>query len=152
MIFRFVLNSEQYGALILPNEPVGWKDIELMLKRSLEYHGVFYEAMAPIDFKCGSGKEYIDKAFDELGPDAIVSLTIYVSCSTGGQSVESPDYSIDYSDDYGSMVSGSAAPIFESIFEGVLEFKNYSKTSESTSVSLVQSDFISNVLYHFYYA
>lgn len=149
MIFRFVLNSEEYGAFVLPNEPVGWKDIELILKRSLEYHGIFYEAMASLEFKCGSGKEYIDTAYDELGPDAVINITIYVSCVTGSGSVESPDYSIDYSDDYGSMATGSGAPVFETLFEGVLEFKNYSKTSESTTVSLIQTDFLQNIMNRF---
>lgn len=149
MRFRFTLNSEAQGSLTLQRDPKGWKDIEVMLKRSLEYHGIFYEAMAQLEFTCRSGKEFIDKEIEERGIDAVVNILIQVSCQTGSGSVEALDYSIDYSDDYGSLVQGSGAPIFETLFEGVLNLSNYSQTSETTTVDLIQSDFVQKVINRF---
>lgn len=146
MIFRFTLNSEQYGALILEEEPDGWKDIEIILKRSLEYHGIFNEAMAQLEFTCRAGKEYLDTALEELDIDAVVNITIQISCSTRSGSIEAPDYSIDYSDDYGSMAQGSGAPVFETLFEGVVDFSNYAKTRNFTLVNLIPSDFIQKII------
>jgi hypothetical protein len=146
MRFRFTLNSTEYGALVLTEEPRGWNDIEIILKRSLEYHGIFNEAMAQLDFTCRSGKEYIDTALDELGIDAVINITIQVSCATGTGSVEAPDYTIDYSDDYGSMAQGSGVPVFETLFEGVIDLSNYSKDRNFTLVNLIPSDFIQKVI------
>jgi hypothetical protein len=146
MRFRFVLNSEPYGALVLQREPDGWKDIELVLKRSLEYHGIFNEAMAQLTFTCSSGKEYIDTAIEELGVDAEISILIQLSCSTGSGNIEAPDYSIDYSDDYGSMAAGSGVPIFETLYEGVLNLESYSQTRNFTITDIIQSDFVQKII------
>lgn len=149
MQFKVVLNSAEKGALQLPYEPNGWKDMEAVLKRSLEYHGIFYEFMVQFEFKCGSGKEYIDSGYDQYGVDWVCSIQILASCQAGAGSVESPDYTIDYSDDYGSLKSGSGIPIYETFFEGTLKLDNYSKTSESTFCDLIQSDFVQKVLNRF---
>lgn len=149
MIFRFTLNSETYGALVLERDPAGWKDIEIAFKRSLEYHGVFYEAMAQLEFTCKAGKEYIDRAIEEEGVDSVIEIKIQIACNSVTGSTEAPDYSIDYSDDYGSLISGSGAPIFETLFEGVLNLSNYKQTNNITTVDLVQSDFVQKVLNRF---
>jgi hypothetical protein len=146
MRFRFVLNSDTYGSLVLQREPDGWKDIELILKRSLEYHGIFNEAMAQLTFTCNAGKEYIDRAIEEIGVDAEISILIQMSCASGTGSVEAPDYSIDYSDDYGSMVAGSGAPIFETLYEGILNLENYSQTKNFTITDIIQSDFVQKII------
>lgn len=146
MIFRITLNSTEKGAFILPYDPVGWKNIEAVLKRSPQYHGIFYELMAQFEFKCSSGKEYIDDGIFLYGIDWVCSIKIEISCSQGGGSAESLDYSIDYSDDYGSMISGSTAPVFETLFEGTLRLDTYAQTDESTFVDLIQSDFVQKVI------
>lgn len=144
MIFRFVLNSEQSGTLILPHDPKGWDETEISITRGLQYHGFFYDRNFPLEFACGSGKEYIDSAYEAYGVDVVINITISISCSGGSGNVDSPDYTIDYSDDYGSMIAGSAAQ-FETIFEGVLDMKSYYKTQEKTSVGLINSDFFTKV-------
>ncbi len=149
MIFKFVLNNEIYGSLILENDPEGWRNIECILKRSLEYHGIFYEVVAQLDFRCGSGKEYIDRIILEQGIDAVIGIVIYMSCSQSSGVISAPDYSIDYSDDYGSNITGEGVPIFETLFEGVLNLSNYTQTSESTTVDLIQSDFIQKIINRF---
>lgn len=149
MIFRFTLNSDQYGAYVLPEEPDGWKDIEILFKRSLQYHGIFNEAMAQLNFTCRAGKEYIDRALEEQGVDCVINILIQMSCVTGHGGVEAPDYSIDYSDDYGSMAQGSGSPIFETLYEGVLDLSSYVQERNYTTVSLIQSDFVQKVLNRF---
>jgi hypothetical protein len=149
MRFRFTLNSTEYGALVLEEEPDGWKDIEIVFKRSLTYHGIFNEAMAQLEFTCRAGKEYIDKAYEELGVDAVINITIQISCATGTGSVESPDYSIDYSDDYGSMAQGTGAPIFETLYEGVIDLSRYKRSRNFALVNLIPSDFTQTVINRF---
>jgi hypothetical protein len=146
MRFRFILNSEPYGVLVLKREPDGWKDVEFLFKRSLEYHGIFNEAMAQLAFTCSSGKEYIDKAIREYGVDAQVFLTIQISCTTASESQNAPDYSVDYSDDYGSTLNDSSLPLFETLYEGVLNLENYSQTRNSTVTDIIQSDFIQKII------
>ena len=150
MRFRFVLNNDVYGSMVLQEEPKGWREIEVMLKRSLEYHGIFYEAMAQLEFKCKSGKEYIDTIIEEIGIDAVIDITISVACSTGYiGGGDAPDYSIDYSDDYGSNAESSNALNFETLFEGVINLSNYRQTSEGTTVDLIQTDFIQKIINRF---
>lgn len=149
MIFKVVLNSAEKGSLILPFEPNGWKDMEAVLKRSLEYHGIFYQFVSQLEFKCGSGKEYIDSGYDQYGVDWVCSIEISIACNSSTGAVISPDYSDDYSDDYGSLISGSNAPIFETLFQGTLQIDTYSKTSESTFCDLIQSDFVQKVINRF---
>lgn len=149
MIFKIVLNSAEKGALILARDPDGWKNMEAILKRSLEYHGIFYEFMAQFEFKCGAGKEYIDSGYDVYGIDWVCYVTISIACNSSTGAAISADYSDDYSDDYGSLIPGSNAPIFETLFEGTLKFDTYSKTDESTFCDLVQSDFVQKVINRF---
>lgn len=144
MIFRFVLDSEQAGSFILPRDPKGWDETEISIRRGLEYHGFFYDRNFPLEFQCGSGKEYIDNAYETYGVDVIIRITISISCSARTGNVDAPDYSIDYSDDYGSLVAGGAGG-FESVFEGILDMKSYTRTQEKTSVGLINSDFFTKV-------
>lgn len=146
MIFRFTLSSEYSGSLTLPKDPKGWKDMEVVLKRGLEYHGIFYQTMIQLEFSCGSGKEYIDAIYEQYGVDAVINILIEISCSGGTGQVSANDYSDDYSDDYGSLVGGTNAPNFEELYEGVLDLGKYNRTSRATFVDLLQSDFIQKIV------
>jgi hypothetical protein len=149
MIFRFTLSHETLGSAILSQDPQGWKDMETIVKRGLEYHGTFYQTMVQLEFACGSGKEFIDEVYDTYGVDAVINILIEISCRGSSGAVYSNDYSDDYSDDYGSQTQSSGSSIFTTFYEGTLDLSKYNKTSRSTFVDILQSDFIQKVLNRF---
>jgi hypothetical protein len=149
MIFRFSLSNEDKGTLILRKDPQGWKDLEVIVKRGLQYHGIFYETMIQLEFSCGSGKEFIDEIYEEYGVDAIINIKIEISCTGSGGSDISEDYSDDYSDEYGSMSDTAGVILFETFYEGVLDLGKYNRTERSTFVDILQSDFIQKVINRF---
>jgi len=149
MIFRFTLSHEIEGSLILQKDPQGWKDLEAILKRGIEYHGTFYETMVQLEFACGSGKEFIDNIYDTYGVDAVINILIEISCTGSGGTDISEDYSDDYSDEYGSKIDLPGTILFEEFYEGVLDLSKYNKTSRSTFADILQSDFIQKVINRF---
>jgi len=149
MIFRFTLSHEIEGTLILQKDPQGWKDLEAILKRGIEYHGTFYETMVQLEFACGSGKEFIDKIYDTYGVDAVINILIEISCTGSGGTDISEDYSDDYSDEYGSKIDLPGTILFETFYEGVLDLSKYNKFSRSTFSDILQSDFIQKVINRF---
>jgi len=149
MRFRYTLSSTYSGSLVLTKDPKGWESMETIIKRGAQYHGTFYETMVQLQFTCGAGKEYIDNIYEAYGVDALVNILIEINCGGGVGSIDAPDYSDDYSDDYGSIITGSGAAVYETFFEGTLDFSKYNKTTRSTFVDLLQSDFIQKTINRF---
>lgn len=149
MRFRYTLSSTYSGSLVLTKDPKGWESMETIIKRGTQYHGTFYETMVQLQFTCGAGKEYIDDIYETYGVDALVNILIEINCGGGLGNIDAPDYSNDYSDDYGSTISGSGAAVYQTFFEGTLDFSKYNKTTRSTFVDLLQSDFIQKTINRF---
>lgn len=143
MRFRFSLHNEILGSDTLEKNPQGWETMEVLIKRGLETHGIFYEQGVNLKFFCnGGGKEFIDKVRDEQGIDGIINILIEIACDCedGG---EAPDYSIDYSDDYGSKEQGDC--VYEDFYNGIIEMKSWNTDDVYTSVNIIQSDFLQKV-------
>lgn len=143
MRFRFTLSNETKGALILEKNPEGWETMEVLIKRGLDTHGLFYEQAVNLKFFCnGAGKEYIDEVRDEQGIDAVIGINIEVACGCDvGE--DAPDYSIDYSDDYGSMSEGDCQ--WDEFYVGILDMKTWNSDDIYTNVNIIQSDFFQKV-------
>lgn len=103
------------GTITLDNDPVGWEDAALKLKRDTDYHGVFKEYTFDLQFHCkGGGKTEIDGDYDTKGIQANVTLAISYKCAEGDDWTE--------------------------IFDGKLDFSKYERTKDFTTVTIVRND------------
>ena len=94
MEFKFYLDGIEI------EEPTGWKDSELSIKRDMDkYHGLFFSYTTDLEF-IGDAYFKLKNLFDVYGFDAKSTITIFLSCN-GGE--------------------------FEEVFKGELNFASYSK-------------------------
>lgn len=81
MDFKFYLDDLEI------EEPIGWKDIELSIKRDMDkYHGLFFSLTTDLVF-IGDAYFKLKKLFESYGFDAECMATIKMSCN-GGNYVE----------------------------------------------------------------
>ena len=82
--FRFTLT---HGSTveILPEDPAGWGDMEILLERDRQYHGVYAEYTTKLSFRCpDQGYVFLKAAYDSDGYAAEVTLQIEIDpCITG---------------------------------------------------------------------
>lgn len=100
MKLRWTLSNTVVGDLTLgtdtdSNDPAGWKELELRLKRSTRYKGLFHEFSLPIKFYRDSGKAWIDNVYQTQGFEAVVTVALeyweaeYVSLLSGRMNLSS---------------------------------------------------------------
>lgn len=75
MAYKYILDSDLYGARELASEPIGWDDMGIELDRDSDLHGITWIYSAQLKFT-KDGKEYIDKMYQEFGIEAKVNITI----------------------------------------------------------------------------
>jgi hypothetical protein len=77
-LFKYVLNSTDYGQLVLTNVPVGWDGAELTFIRDPKYKGVLQEfSTNELDFP-KEGRGYIQTAYEAKGIDYNISINIFL--------------------------------------------------------------------------
>lgn len=99
-MFKWILkNNTTEETHILTRDPKGWEDLQLVHNRSDDYDGIFFDFSLEIGFFCkGAGKEFVDAAYNALGSEADVSLTLKYACQ---------------------------GRTFKTLFEGKLDFSSY---------------------------
>lgn len=82
MKWQFTLSNATKGSLVLSDsdEPIGWADIVLNVKRDMKLHGVFFEYAINLKFY-GEGYSYLREVYEVQGVDAYVELLIESKCS-----------------------------------------------------------------------
>ncbi|TRZ51256.1 hypothetical protein D4R99_04605, partial [bacterium] len=75
-VLSFVLRSE-IGNLELKNAPLEWKDIQLLLKRDPETHGVYITAVVNSLTFIKEGKNLLEELYASKGVFSICNLFIY---------------------------------------------------------------------------
>jgi hypothetical protein len=73
--FRFTLNSNLLGPLVLSTDPVGWDRIGVSLHRDTLRHGLTTEYSAELGF-VKQGRAYLMRAYDAAGIEADVRLRV----------------------------------------------------------------------------
>lgn len=73
--FRFILNSDLLGPLVLSTDPVGWDRIGVSLHRDTLRHGLTTEYSAELGF-VKQGRAYLMRAYDAAGIEADVRLRV----------------------------------------------------------------------------
>lgn len=81
MQYRYTLNSVEYGSQVI-EDPDGWRDIDLIIRRDPEFDGAFFDFSLPLRYY-GTGYDYIKTAFDALGINITINLLIEYSCDDG---------------------------------------------------------------------
>lgn len=112
--YRWTLDDGVTSPLVLTNDPEGWQDLEMSLKRDMKLHGVFQESSVDMKFFCGSGKEYIDNIYENYGINHTIEILIEYKCS------ETDD--------------------FEDFFDGKIQLKGYKSDRDYTTVNVIQND------------
>lgn len=79
MEWRFTLNSTAYGSLVV-EEPIGWSDIAITIKRDMPSHGVFFDYAVSLKF-IESGRLYLKNAYEAGGIDQYIELLVEVKQS-----------------------------------------------------------------------
>lgn len=98
MIWRFTLSNSTAGSLALSDEPIGWEDISLEMKRDMSWHGIFFEYSVNLKFYA-TGYDYIKSVYNSQGIGAYIELLVESKCS------DSDSYSEFYS---GKLMVGKA--------------------------------------------
>lgn len=95
-VLSFVLHSE-LGNLELKNAPLEWNDMQLVLKRNMETHGVDLTAVVGGLTFIKEGKQLLERLYAEKGIFAICSLYIYYLDYTTREYVAMPtSYKLDF--------------------------------------------------------
>ncbi|MGB3946679.1 MAG: hypothetical protein WBM13_01735 [Bacteroidia bacterium] len=80
MKWRFTLTNAIEGDLILSDEPIGWADIVLNVKRDMKLHGVFFEYAINLKFY-EEGYNYIRRVYDLQSREAYIGILVETKCS-----------------------------------------------------------------------
>jgi hypothetical protein len=80
MKWKFTLSNAIEGSLVLADEPIGWADITLNIKRHPTWHGVFFEYAIDLKFY-GEGYDYLRRIYDTQSREAYVSLQVEMQCA-----------------------------------------------------------------------
>lgn len=79
MEWKFIFSNPTYGTTVI-DEPIGWSDIAINIKRDLASHGVFFDYAISLQFR-QSGYHYLKNAYNTGGIDQYVGLNVQVKCS-----------------------------------------------------------------------
>ncbi|MES2829686.1 MAG: hypothetical protein V4687_16130 [Bacteroidota bacterium] len=139
MNLRFTLSNPILGAEVLEYSPKGWEDLTINLVRDPEYHGVSMDIPTTLLFHCKAGRQYWLDAYNQLGIDAEVKVTIDRCCGNRPVNEGSEDYSDDYSDDYGSSLSSLGYCEWSPFIEGIGQIKDIKVDPDFVTVPLIQS-------------
>ena len=83
MIWRFILHDNNGDAYILSEEPKGWSDIVLKIKRDEQTHGVFFEFSETTLTFYGLPADLLEAGYQLYGIDNKVKLEVLMSCDGG---------------------------------------------------------------------
>ncbi len=79
MKWKFTLSNAIEGDLELSEEPIGWADIVMNMKRDMKWHGVFFEYAISLRFY-EEGYDFIKNIYDTQGIDALVEILVEQQC------------------------------------------------------------------------
>lgn len=79
MEWNFIFNNPTYGTLTI-DEPIGWADIAINIKRDMSVHGIFFDYALSLKF-IGTGYNYLKEAYRIGGIDQYIELLVQVKCS-----------------------------------------------------------------------
>jgi hypothetical protein len=88
--WRFIITDNTSGSPVvttLANEPQGWADLNIKLKRDPKIHGVFADYSINSLKYNGDGYTILKNAYDTFGINADVSLEIQWACGAGYESL-----------------------------------------------------------------
>lgn len=74
--FKYVFVSNSGGTLALKNDPIGWDDAKMILKRSRRSEGVILEVNFDYEF-IKDGRKYIKNVFDQEGIEGDIAVQIF---------------------------------------------------------------------------
>lgn len=80
MQWRFTFISV-YGTSVI-DEPIGWSDVSISLKRDMNSHGLFFDYGFALQF-IESGYKYLKNAYDSGGIDQYIELKVEAECEDG---------------------------------------------------------------------
>lgn len=79
MEWNFIFSNPIYGTSSI-EEPIGWNDISVNIKRDMSSHGVFFDYAESLEF-IGNGYSYLKNAYDVGGIDQYIEIIVQVKCS-----------------------------------------------------------------------
>ncbi len=100
MRWKFTFNAATDNKII--SEPIGWNDIEFIIERNKEWHGIFIEHSLPLQFyndPNDSDKDafnYLKDIFDEFGVDGYVLMKVELACSDTDDYIEEGQWRINF--------------------------------------------------------
>lgn len=79
MEWNFILSHPTYGTVTI-DEPIGWADIAINIKRDMTVHGIFFDYAISLKF-IESGYQYLKNAYNVGGIDQYIELLVQTKCS-----------------------------------------------------------------------
>jgi hypothetical protein len=79
MEWKFEFTSSAFGTIQI-EEPIGWADITVNLKRDLVVHGLTFEYAVGLKF-IDNAYDYLKTAYNTLGIDQYIELKVSLKCS-----------------------------------------------------------------------
>lgn len=101
MRWRFTLNPDTDNKVI--SEPIGWAEIEFVLKRDKTWHGVFFEYGLPLKFyndpqdSTKDAYTYIKTEYESAGVEGSVILKVELACDDTDDFDEEGEWKLNFS-------------------------------------------------------
>lgn len=87
MPYKFTLSHITAGTLVI-DDPEGWEDMDITIRRDRQAHGLFKEATQAFGFYCdGGGLEFIETLHAANGIDQVINMLIQDDCNDDGDFV-----------------------------------------------------------------
>ena len=82
--YQITLYNSEFGSFTLPDkdEPIGWADMQFVMRRHKTYHGIFPEISISLQWIC-TGKSFIDHCYKTFGIDVDIEVKITAITQTG---------------------------------------------------------------------
>ena len=79
MDWKFIFSNPTYGTITI-EEPIGWADIAINLKRDMDVHGLFFDYAVSLQF-IENAYTYLKNAYETGGIDQYIELLVQIKCS-----------------------------------------------------------------------
>jgi hypothetical protein len=119
-LFKYVLQSTDYGTEVLTNVPVGWDGSELTFIRDPKYKGVLQEFSTNELRFVKEGRDYILTAYEAKGIDYEITINIYLQ--------------------------NNSTFAYESYFVGKIDLSSYRIDSTAVTVKIIATGFQNTIL------
>jgi hypothetical protein len=139
MIWRFTLINNRTGKHYRIDEPVGWDQLEILIKRDSDKHGIFLEYQTnDLEFD-GRARRLIEQEYRAYGVQGDMSLLIEQACEgadpMSGMFIQSEDSQDITTEDDEALLTEDVAGgprTFLELYRGKLNFADYSATCGAT--------------------